>query len=212
MNMIPKLIIISGTLALLCLIALHFLSPEFKPSWRMVSEYALGKYKPVLTAFFLLWGISNLLLPFLLWNETSGFWSKAGLILVLITGIGACMGGLFDVKHPLHGLAFALGVPALPVGALLVSYHLVKGGIWSNHSSLILFSSHSVWISLVIMAVAIIVMMSGFKEAGVPMSKDAVPPETVPAGVIALAGYANRLLVLCYAAWTILMAIIYMKK
>lgn len=177
----------------------------------MISEYALGKYKPVLTAFFLLGGISALLLPFLLWNETTSVWARIGLILVFVSGVGGLMGGLFDVKHPLHGLAFALGVPTLPVGALLVSYHLIKKGVWSNHSSGILFSAHSIWISIVLMAVSMVVMMNGFKAAGIPMGKDATPPESVPAGVIALAGYANRLLVLCCSFWGIFMAQLYLS-
>lgn len=31
-------------IALLLLASLHVLSPEFAPSWRMISEYALGRY------------------------------------------------------------------------------------------------------------------------------------------------------------------------
>lgn len=212
MNTLAKLIITCGSLSLLCLLMLHFLSPELKPSWRMVSEYAYGKYKFVLTAFFLLWGISTLLLVVLLWNETTTVWAKIGLVLIFISGIGACMGGLFDVKHPLHGAAFGLGVPTLPIGALLVGYHLVKSEGWKNHSSTILFSSHAIWVSLVLMAVAMVVMMNGFKEAGMPMTKDSPPPETVPQGVIALAGYANRILVLCYSGWVILMAKIFLTR
>jgi len=122
----------------------------------------------------------------------------------------AAWGGLFDLKHPLHGAAFALGVPTLPVGALLVSYHLIKKMYWNQHSFGILFSAHSIWISIVLMAVAMIVMMNGFKQAGIPLGKDAVPPESVPAGVIALAGYTNRLLVICCAGWVIFMANIYL--
>jgi len=94
----------------------------------MISEYALEKYKPVLTAFFLSGSISSLLLPFLLWNETTTVWAKIGLVLIFISGVGGCMGGLFDVKHTLHGAAFALGVPTLPVSAWLVSYNLIKKG------------------------------------------------------------------------------------
>jgi hypothetical protein len=211
MNTLAKLIIATSGLSLLCLLLLHFLSPEFKPSWRMISEYALGKHKNFITAFFLLGSVSSLLLPFLLWNETASVWARIGLVLIFISGIGGCMGGLFDVKHPLHGAAFALGVPTLPVGALLVSYHLIKKSAWNQHSFGILFSAHSIWISIVLMAVAMIVMMNGFKQAGIPMGKDATPPESVPAGVIALAGYTNRLLVLCCAAWTIFMAEVYLS-
>lgn len=206
MNTLAKLTIASGGLALLCLLALHFTSPEFKPSWRMVSEYALGKYKPLLTAFFLLWGISTLLLTFLLWNELGSTWARIGLVLVFVSGVGMCMGGLFDVKHPLHGAAFGLGVPTLPIGALLVSYHLVRKSGWMNHTTGILFSTHAIWISLVLMAVAMIVMMNGFKKAGIPMDRNAPVPESVPDEVFAWAGYFNRLLVLCYAGWVMWMA------
>lgn len=210
MNLLAKLTIASGGLALLCLLALHFTSPEFKPGWRMISEYALGKYKFLLTAFFLLWGLSTILLPFLLWNETSSMWARFGLGLIFLSGIGAVMGGLFDVKHPLHGAAFGLGVPTLPFGALIVCYHLIRKSRWLEHSSGILFSTHAVWISLVLMAVAMIVMMNGFKQAGVPMGRNSAPPESVPSGVIALAGYFNRLLILCYAGWIIWMAKIHL--
>lgn len=210
MNTLSKLIIASGGLSLVCLLLLHFVSPEFKPSWRMISEYALGKYKPLLTAFFLLWGLSMLLLTFLLWNETVSIWAKVGLVFVFLAGVGAVMGGLFDVNHPLHGAAFGLGVPTLPIGALLVSYHLIQKDAWNNYSSTILWSTHSIWISLVLMAVAMGVMLTGFKQAGVPMGKDIAPPESVPSGVIAVAGYFNRLLVICYAVWTILMAKVYL--
>jgi hypothetical protein len=211
MNTLAKLIIACSVISLLCLLLLHFLSPEFKPGWRMISEYALGNYKPVLTAFFLIGSISSLLLPFLLWNETTGVWAKIGLVLVFASGVGGCMGGLFDVKNPLHGVAFALGVPTLPIGALLISYHLIKKGGWNQHSSGILFSAHSIWISIVLMAVSMIVMISGFKQAGIPFGKDATPPESVPAGVIALAGYFNRLVVLCCAVWVIFMAKVYLS-
>jgi hypothetical protein len=42
MEILAVLTIVSGSLSLLCLLALHFVSPEFQPSWRMISEYALG--------------------------------------------------------------------------------------------------------------------------------------------------------------------------
>lgn len=195
---------------MLCLLLLHFLSPEYDPSWRMISEYAMGKYKYVLTAFFILSGVCTLMLPFLLWSETSTLWAKIGLVLVVLSGIGAVMGGLFDLKHPLHGTAFALGVPTIAVGALLVSYHLVNKAEWSQYSSATLWSAHAIWISIVLMGVSMAVMMNGFKQAGIPMGPDATPPESVPSGVIAVAGYFNRLVVVCNTVWIIVMAYIYL--
>lgn len=111
----------SGFLSLLSLLILHFVSPEFKPSWRMISEYALGKHKWLITSFFVFWSLSTFFLAFLLWNQVGGIWARIALILLVVSGIGEFMGGAFDVKHKLHGLAFTLGVPTLPVAALVLS-------------------------------------------------------------------------------------------
>lgn len=121
------------------------------------------------------------------------------------------MGGLFDVKHKLHGLSFALGVPSLPVGALLIGYHLADFEKWNIHGDAILISSHAVWISLVLMAISMMVMFSGFKKAGIPMGPDVEVPEKVPPGVIALGGYANRILILCYVHWSVMIATTYLS-
>ncbi|HEU0202629.1 MAG TPA: hypothetical protein VFR86_19630, partial [Burkholderiaceae bacterium] len=45
--------IAAAAISAFCLIALHIVSPEFEVSWRMVSEYANGKYGWLLTAVFL---------------------------------------------------------------------------------------------------------------------------------------------------------------
>jgi hypothetical protein len=116
------------------------------------------------------------------------------------------MGGLFDVKHKHHGLAALLGVPTLPIAALLIGYNLIQNSPLEIQPSQILISSHSTWISFVIMGITMAIMMSGFKNSGIPMGPNAEPPKAVPSGVIALAGYANRLLVVCYVAWLIVIA------
>lgn len=195
-----------AVVACVALLALHVLSPEFQPSWRMVSEYALGRHKWLITLFFAAWGVSSLVLAALLWPLVEAGWARAGVILLVVSGIGELMGGLFDVKHAAHGLAFLLGVPTLPIAALLVGYHLATLGGWDPHRGALLFASHATWISLVLMAIAMFVMMAGFRKAGFPMGPDAPVPERVPDGVIALAGYANRGLVACYLAWLMVVA------
>ncbi len=44
---------------LVSLAALHLLSPQFDPSWRMVSEYALGRYGWLLSLMFAFWAASS---------------------------------------------------------------------------------------------------------------------------------------------------------
>lgn len=203
MNILALLAACSSILSLLCLFLLHFVSPEFRPSWRMISEYALGKHKWLITCFFLLWGISSLLLSIVLWSVAAVTWAKVGVILLFISGIGEIMGGLFDVKHKHHGLAFLLGVPSLPIAALLVAYNNVGVDSLAN---LILISSHATWVSLVLMSLSMVVMFSGLKKAGIEITKNSQPLEYMPEGVIALAGYANRFLVICYELWLVLVA------
>ena len=59
------------------------------------------------------------------------------------------------------------------------------------------------------MAFSMMAMFSSFKKAGIAWDKDATPPDHLPDGVIAYGGYANRLLVVCYIGWLILIAKIY---
>ena len=211
LSITAMLTIATGIISLLCLLLLHFTSPEFKPGWRMVSEYALGKNKKTLTIFFLLWGAASILSACLLWNITTSNWGRLGAALVFITGIGAIFGGLFDVKHKLHGLAFFLGVPFFPIGALLLSYNLIKNESWSNHQTPILISAHLTWIGLVLMASSMILLFSGFKKAGVAFGPNTDPPDNLPSGVIGINGYANRFLIICYIAWLIVIAKTYLS-
>jgi len=177
----------------------------------MVSEYAMGKYKWILTLFFVFWSFSTLLSSALLFNIVTTNWTKFGAVLVLISGIGAFMGAIFDVKHKLHGLSFMLGVPTLPIAALIISYSLVQTENWNINRAAVLFSAHTVWISFIIMGLTMALMLSGFKRAGIPIGPDAEPPESVPDGVIAINGYANRLLIFCYIFWVIIIAKVYLS-
>lgn len=210
MIIVAFLTVMAGFLSLVCLLALHLVSPEYKPSWRMVSEYANGQNKWILTLFFLLWGICSILCAALLWTQVNGVWASIGVVLVVITGIGAVFGGLFDVNHKLHGLAFGLGVPFLPLGALLVSYHLIRISSWNDHRSSLLISAHAIWISLILMALSMMLLFSGFKKAAVPFGPNIAPPEILPQGVIGINGYMNRLLIVVYILWCILIAKIYL--
>jgi Protein of unknown function (DUF998) len=209
--LLAQLVIVTSVLSLLSLLALHVVSAEFQPSWRMISEYALGQHRWLITAFFILWGISSLLLSLLLWPVVTRWWAVLGVALLLLSGIGEIMGGLFDVKHPWHGLAFGLGVPSLPLAALLIAYNLVAIEDWSEQRSTLLIFTHATWISLIVMAIAMAVMFAGFKRAGIEMSANAPPLDRVPEGVTALGGYANRLLVLCYVGWLIVIAKLYLS-
>lgn len=211
-SILAILSIATGAISLISLIILHFVSPEFKPSWRMVSEYALGKHKWILTSMFVCWALSSICLAIFLINIVSGFWANIAALLIIISGIGAFMGGLFDVKHKLHGLAFALGIPTFPIGALIVAYHLSDQSSWFPHTNLILASAHSIWISVILMGITMGILFSGLKKAGIPFGPDQEPLNEIPKSVIAINGYANRLLIFIYLAFNIIISVLYLKN
>ncbi|MBM4784214.1 MAG: DUF998 domain-containing protein [Archangiaceae bacterium] len=196
-----RLALVAGALALVCLAALHVLSPEFEPSWRMVSEYANGKYPWVLTLFFASWAVSSWAVAVALWPSAGSWVVKLGLGLVGLSGLGAALGGAFDVNHPSHGLAFALGVPTLPIGALLVGVPLSRGEPFAR----LRWVSQLPWVSLVLMVGSFVLLGSSAARAGVELDPTK-PWHEVPAGVTAVMGWANRLLVTAYVAWSLVAA------
>ncbi|MBD1431485.1 DUF998 domain-containing protein [Sphingobacterium sp. DN00404] len=198
--------ILFGVVSIICLLILHFVSAEFKPNFRMVSEYALGKHKWLLTIFFICWGLCSISSGFMLWNVVTSGWAKFGVVLLFVTGMGAIMGGLFDVQHKLHGLSSIIGIPFLPIGALLISYHLIKKEEWQNHCTPLIISSHSTWISLIFMAGSMFLLFSSLKSAGIEFGQNSKPFVELPKGVIGINGWANRLLVLCYILYPVLAA------
>ncbi|MEQ1569457.1 MAG: DUF998 domain-containing protein [Myxococcota bacterium] len=182
------------------LLALHFVSPEFDPAWRMVSEYANGGYGWLLTVFFLGWAASSWAIAVALWS--SGSWVvRVGAALVALSGVGELMGGLFDVNHPWHGAAFALGVPTLALGAPIVGIALAV----RDRAPLLGVASQAPWISVGLMAGSFALVMSSAQAAGVALTPGE-PWGEVPPGVTAVMGWANRLLVASYLGWTALVA------
>ncbi|HLF87314.1 MAG TPA: hypothetical protein VI451_00075, partial [Anaerolineales bacterium] len=74
-----RLAIATASAVLLLLASLHILSPEFDPSWRMVSEYTNGQYSWVLSLMFVFWAISSWALAFTIWSQVKTAAGKVGL-------------------------------------------------------------------------------------------------------------------------------------
>lgn len=75
--------IFTNLLAVLLLAALHILSPEFSPSWRMISEYVLGHYAWMLSLMFLCSGVSCWALVVAIHSAIGTKCGKAGAVISL---------------------------------------------------------------------------------------------------------------------------------
>lgn len=207
-NFISRIAIGSAGISLLSIFSLHFLSSEIDPTWHMVSEYAYGQYGWVLSLFFISWAISYWATGFALAPLSKSWIYRVGIFLVFISGLGAIMGGLFDVRHNLHGLAFLLGVPFVPIVAPFITRYLQhKYNLQNNYA--ILFS-HATWASFILMAITMYLYISQMQKIGA-LSSTPQLLTSLPEGVTSVIGYANRLLVVSYLGWLIAINLLIIK-
>ncbi len=191
---------------LILLVSLHFLSPEFNPAWRMVSEYANGKYSMILSVMFFLWGAASWALAYMLWPHLQTTAGKIGLFFLVLAGIGEAMAAVFDINHKLHSVSAMIGIPSLSIAAMLISVALVRTEPWSIARTSLLWTANLTWVSILLMGIAFAVMMATYAQAGGDMSASAEVVTTLPEGVIALVGWANRFLIVVYCAWVMTVA------
>jgi len=189
----------------LLLASLHALNPEFDPAWRMVSEYANGRYGWVLSLMFAAWALSSWALVIAIRSEVRTPAFRAGLVFLTLAGAGQAMAAVFDLDHEtLHDLAGALGIGGLPIAALLIGVSLARTERWSVARPALLWTAHLTWVSVVLLVAAFVLLVATFSQ--VPGGLPTQPPKSLPPGVIGLVGWANRLLVVVYCAWVIAMA------
>jgi hypothetical membrane protein len=187
------------------LLSLHVLSPEFSPAWRMISEYANGRYSWVLSAMFTAYGVSMLALAFAIRSQLTTKQGRVGLVLLTLSGIGAASASIFDVnQEALHEVSGLLGYFGLPVPAMLISSAMCRLQPWSAAKKHLLLAANLTWVSIVVWIASFAVMIATFMLAlgGLPSA----PPDNLPAGVIALVGWTNRLAVLSAWAWVVIVA------
>jgi hypothetical protein len=198
--------ILANGAAILLLIALHILSPEFSPSWRMISEYAFGRYGWMLSLMFLFWGIGSWASAIAIRSQVGTKAGKLGLLFLIIAGIGEVLASVFDVTHPIeHGIAGLLGMLGFPIAALLLSIALRCNENWRGAGSELLWIANASWISVVLLIVTLTIMTMQFMHAsGGHLPEHA--PKSLPPGVLALDGWADRLIVLSNCLWVLLAA------
>lgn len=191
---------------ILLLASLHLLSPEFSPSWRMISEYAFGHYAWVLSLMFLSSGIGTWALAIAIWSEVHTHSGRVGLWLLILSGVGGAMASVFDITHPIgHGIAGLLGVIGFPIAAVLLSFALGQNESWHTARRPLIWIANLSWISVILLVITLAIMtvqMARMNGGHLPQHA----PKSLPNGVFALDGWADRLIVLSNCTWVLLAA------
>lgn len=191
-SQVARVSFVAGVTSLLSLAALHVLSPEFDPSWRMVSEYALGRYEWVLALMFVSQAVSSIALFFVLKSQIRTIGGKIGLFFLLAAGLGLTLAAIFDWSNPLHGLAAMIGIPSQAIASIVLSVSLSRRQPQVFSRKPLLITANLVWLSLVVMQV---LLFTGLARTGGEF------------GPQVFIGWPNRILIVAYGAWLLTAAL-----
>ena len=140
---------------------------------------------------FLTWALSCVALFFAIRSEIRTIGGKIGLGFLLAAAVGMSMAAFFDVRHNLHGLAAIIGMPSLPIAAILTSGSLVRSQAWSPARRSLLWTAVLTLASLLLMTATVFI---GLSQTG---------GEFGPGMVI---GWSNRILWVAYSVWLMVTA------
>lgn len=187
----------------LIILALHAIKPEFEPSWRFLSEYAIGQHGWLMQAAFCIWGVSCAALASALRHEVRARPGRIGIVVLYIVSYALIAAGLFPqdpvtmrpdegtISGMLHAVASLIGIPGTPLAAMLISSSLWRSNpAWTPYRPLLMTAAHATWISLV--------LMIAYLAWAVPRAGGFTPEVS--------AGWMNRLVVATYLAWLLIAA------
>jgi len=187
-NPAARVAIGASALFVLCLAALHVLRPDLDPSWHFISDYEVGEWGWVMRVAFLslaagCFGALAALLP-----HARGIVGRLGLLLLLVSGSGIGLAGLFapSTTNTLHEIGAMLD--QLPLAALLISFSLWRSKQWQSARWTLAWSLLVLWAGMAVFIGAMVVMQP---------SKDKPPSPDV------LVGWPSRIFIVTHAAWLI---------
>jgi hypothetical protein len=196
--------LVFSAIFLLILFSLHFLEPEFDPNWRMVSEYALGSYGWMMSLAFFCWGASIFSLLAALWPHLQSRAGAIGRYWMLIVGIAPIGAGIFatnpivepasSIAHTIHAICGAIMILTFPIAASIIAFALSRKAEWAGEKPLLLGISLLLWLSLVAFFGSIIVSRM-------------INPDAGRVGPDVYLGWPNRINVLVYHSWLIVIAL-----
>lgn len=189
--------IIAGGLFVLLLSSLHLLEPEFDPTWRFISEYALGDFGWMMHLAFGLLALAQISVAITIFPHTRTVTGYIGLVILGISAIGVIIAGIF-VTDPItvspddatfSGSMHSIGamLDYTPVAALLISLSLSRLDVWRPMKRVLLTSA----------IIAIVAMLLFVLQI----------PQDGQFGPGVLAGMFGRFLILADIAWLTIVGI-----
>ena len=191
--------LIGATTFSVLLVLLHFLKPENDPSWRMISEYQIGRYGWLMRLAFVCWSLGVSGLVAMLWQHIPVV-TDTLLAVIAASILGA---GIFVTDpittpnelqnrasklHTLFGMLVIFGTPFIVTA---VDWSLSGNPFVASLQAYLLWLTLMVWLGF----------LSFFSAMAYFGGKK------IPLGAQAKIGWPNRLMVFTYVAWLIVIAL-----
>ena len=189
----------TAALFLILLAALHFLEPEFDPSWRFISEYELGKFGWLMVIAFLSLMVSAASLLVALRSQIRTIGGYIGLFFLLVSMVGFGLAAIF-ITDPLmattatahgmvHNTAAILG-GNISGAAYFLGWSLARNKAWASARRALLWITGIAFIGNV---------ASVWMQVLIAQSQNKFGPTV-------LVGWPNRLLIIAYTGWLMALA------
>jgi hypothetical protein len=194
---------LSAIAFLAILLSLHVIEPEFDPSWRLISEYEVGRYGWLMSLAFFCWGGSVLALQLALRTSLRTTPRRIGRWLLGLIGVAMIGAGVFKTTAStdpnittaavVHTLCAAVVVLTFPPAASLVAGVLIRHPDWAPVRSRLQWATVLVWFSLLTFFGWAIVF-------------NILHPTGGQFGPQLLLGWPNRFVAIAYSIWVLVLA------
>ena len=186
-----RISIVSGLIFGIVLLSLHLLEPEYDPTWRFISEYALGRFGWLMHLAFLALATSLTSAVIALLTQVRTIVGYVGLVILGIAAIGFLIAAIFRTDPAItgraaatfHGTMHVVGASLdfTPVAALLISLSLGCNQAWRPIRKSMFITTGITWVAMVVFMIFL--------------------PYNGKVGPGVLAGLFGRFLLLSYLGW-----------
>jgi hypothetical protein len=179
------------------LILLHVLKPENDPSWRLISEYQIGRYGWLMQVAFCCWSLGVFGLAAALWHHVSPiadvfFFVIAASILgagVFTTGPITTPNELQTRSSKLHTLFGAITIIGMPFIVTAIDWGLDGNPLLASIQAYLVWLTLMVWLGFLTFVSAMVY----FGSKKIPLGQAKI-------------GWPNRFMVFTYIVWIVVIA------
>jgi hypothetical protein len=200
---IAQLSLAFGGVFLALLALLHLFKRELDPSWRMISEYEIGRFGWLMRLAFFCWGASVLTATLAIWPSLQTVGGVIGSYWLLVITLFLFGAGIFktdpitaqtnSLVSKLHNLCGTVVILTFPIAATLTANSLMRNPGWAPAHGGLVLGTVLVWAGMAAYFGTII----GARVRNPKAGED---------GSHILMGWPNRLNVVTYLIWIFIVA------